>query len=392
MQYLVALKALKDNGYEPTRTILLSYVPDEEIGGLDGMSLLLQSNWFNSIKVDVALDEGLACPEDDYCIFYGERMPWWISFVAKGNTGHASRFIEGTAVEQAIAIANKATTFRTEQKEMLHGKGHNHHAGCSHAIAAKKKTLGDVTSLNITVMRASVTNNGVDAINVIPDTAELIADIRVPPHIPLEDMADTLTEWCQEVTQKTPNLPPNGGVTWSLVNNTPKKHHVTSCDPAKNPWYNIFLQTIQSQCGIKLQPSVFPAATDSRFLRAFGVKALGFSPMRRSPVLLHEHDEYLGKDIFVEGCEIYIRLIRNLTVSSEFDEYVDPDTIDQGAASSAGLGCPFNPEDFEDDDEEGTTLPEAPVGSASRSSAEALTQAPSSAQPKAPARCPYGHG
>jgi aminoacylase len=54
---------------------------------------------------------------------------------------------------------------------------------------------------------------------------------------------------------------------------------------------------------------VFPAATDSRFLRALGIKALGFSPMRHSPILLHEHDEYIDKSVFIEGCNVFVSLI-----------------------------------------------------------------------------------
>jgi aminoacylase len=54
---------------------------------------------------------------------------------------------------------------------------------------------------------------------------------------------------------------------------------------------------------------IFPAATDSRFLRALGIKAIGFSPMRNSPILLHEHDEYLDTDVFVEGCAVYEKLL-----------------------------------------------------------------------------------
>ncbi len=66
---------------------------------------------------------------------------------AKGNTGHASRFIDGTAVEQLLGVTQRALEFREEQRTLLHGSAHP--AGCSHSVA-RKKTLGDVTSLNIT--------------------------------------------------------------------------------------------------------------------------------------------------------------------------------------------------------------------------------------------------
>jgi hypothetical protein len=40
-----------------------------------------------------------------------------------------------------------------------------------------------------------------------------------------------------------------------------------------------------------------------------GVKALGFSPIRRSEILLHENDEYLDEKIFIEGCNVYVKLL-----------------------------------------------------------------------------------
>ncbi len=91
-----------------------------------------------------------------------------------------------------------------------------------------------------------------------------------------------------------------------------KNHSVTSTDPKDNVWYGIIQQTLANKFSIDLTPQVFPAATDSRFLRVLGVKALGFSPMRRSPILLHEHDEYLAIDVFVEGCNVFVEVIRAL--------------------------------------------------------------------------------
>lgn len=57
VQYIVALQALKARGFAPVRTIRLSFVPDEEIGGADGMGVLLRSSWFGERSVGLALDE-----------------------------------------------------------------------------------------------------------------------------------------------------------------------------------------------------------------------------------------------------------------------------------------------------------------------------------------------
>lgn len=104
--------------------------------------------------------------------------------------GHGSRFIEGTAIEQILQVTQKALLFRQDQKKILHGNTEydvppstesepssssatnamttgckrsrstpqeHLHTNCSHSVAFKKrKTLGDVTTLNITQLHAGV--------------------------------------------------------------------------------------------------------------------------------------------------------------------------------------------------------------------------------------------
>ena len=77
-------------------------------------------------------------------------------------------------------------------------------------------------------------------------------------------------------------------------------------------WLDSFKKTCEDmKC--KANWTVFPAGTDSRFLRNAGYPAIGFSPIIHTPVLLHDHNEYLPKDVFLHGIEIYVKLIENLT-------------------------------------------------------------------------------
>jgi aminoacylase len=317
VQYLTAVRKLKSMGYQPTRTIYITYVPDEEIGGIDGMNVLTSSTWFESKNFALALDEGLASTDGSVSVFYGERLPWWVRVKATGNTGHGSRFIDGTAVEQVVGIVNKALAFREQQKDILHGRGR--HAGCSHAVLKKKQpTLGDVTSLNVTMLRAGVQAGGKDVINVVPSVAEAGFDVRISPHMNPDDFAATLDTWCQEVQSTTTGLPAGGGIKWEFFHDPLRCHAVTSTDPAENPWWTVLQSTLKEKFQIDSNAEVFPAATDSRFLRALGVKVFGFSPIRNSPILLHEHDEYIDETVFLEGCEIYVELIKVLSTQSTF--------------------------------------------------------------------------
>lgn len=40
-----------------------------------------------------------------------------------------------------------------------------------------------------------------------------------------------------------------------------------------------------------------------------GIPCFGFSPMRRLPILLHDHDEYISVAAFEEGIAIYEKMI-----------------------------------------------------------------------------------
>ncbi|GKY95824.1 hypothetical protein MPSEU_000543000 [Mayamaea pseudoterrestris] len=329
IQYLEALRKLKadDPNFQPTRTIVVSLVPDEEVGGA-GMAAFLESTFYKQLPgIALALDEGLASTTETYSVFYGERIPWFIDVTAHGRTGHGSRFIEETAVEQIVALANKALAFRTGQRDKLML---GQHENCAHAVAAKNSkkqaiennngrnekgmALGDVTSLNITTLEAGVKVGDTFAYNCVPPLAKCSLDIRITPHTDPKQIGDMLDQWCQECSHDDKNFK----LEWSYIGrgHDTMEHALTSCDATVNPWYGIF-EDAMSNMGLQIEPSVFPAATDSRFLRALGVRALGFSPMRSTtsvpcPILLHENDEYLPEPTFVEGIAVYVGIIHAL--------------------------------------------------------------------------------
>lgn len=63
---------------------------------------------------------------------------------------------------------------------------------------------------------------------------------------------------------------------------------------------------------LKTKLQVFPGGTDSRHIRSVGIPAIGFSPMNNTPVLLHDHDEFLQADVYLRGIEIYKEIIGNV--------------------------------------------------------------------------------
>lgn len=43
-----------------------------------------------------------------------------------------------------------------------------------------------------------------------------------------------------------------------------------------------------------------------------GIPALGFSPMMYTQILLHDHNEYLNENTFLNGINVYYNIIKGL--------------------------------------------------------------------------------
>uniref|UniRef100_A0A8C2TLV6 Aminoacylase 1 n=1 Tax=Coturnix japonica TaxID=93934 RepID=A0A8C2TLV6_COTJA len=258
IQYLEAVRRLKAEGKSFARTIHLSFVPDEEVGGYKGMVMFLQRPEFKALNVGFALDEGIKVK----CV---------------GSPGHGSRFITNTAAEKLHKVITSFLAFRESEKQRLKSN--------------TNLTLGDVTSLNLTMLEGGV------SFNVVPSEMSVGFDIRIPPTVDLKAFEEQVAAWCREA---------GDGVTYEFLQKC-MDQHITSTEDS-DPWWKAFSGVCRDM-KLPLKLEIFPAATDSRYIRAAGYPALGFSPMNRTPVLLHDHNEFLNEDVFLRGIDIYAHLL-----------------------------------------------------------------------------------
>ena len=100
-----------------------------------------------------------------------------------------------------------------------------------------------------------------------------------------------------------------GGVTIEFMNKFTDRT-LTSV-AAGDPWFAAFKKGCDAS-GIETQPRIFSGATDSRFIREVGVPALGFSPMNRTPVLLHDHNEFLNEKVFLDGIGVFVNIVKEI--------------------------------------------------------------------------------
>ncbi|OMJ28908.1 Aminoacylase-1 [Smittium culicis] len=281
--YLEAVRNLKAQGKTPLRNVYLTFVPDEEIGGEDGMQKFLLTPEFKEMNAGFALDEGIANPGPELYAFYGERNKNQVVFTCRGNTGHGSQFITDTASAKVLAISQELMAFRdAEEQKLITAYGE-----------VNQSNLGFVTTVNLNIIQGGV------QINVVPDSFKAEFDIRVDPEVDLAEF----NKWLQSIADK------NDAELKFLDNVYPKC--VTDIGPANKNW-KVMCDVIEKK-GLKTINAIFPAATDSRYLRRAGIPAIGISPLRNIPVLLHVHNEYVNESLFMEGVDLYTDLIDELS-------------------------------------------------------------------------------
>ncbi|PXF40602.1 Aminoacylase-1 [Gracilariopsis chorda] len=294
LQYLEALAELAQKNWIPKRTIHVSFVPDEEIGGRDGMGKFVESPEFDALNVGVALDEGLPRDDGKFNVYYGERRTWWLAVKVNDNPGHGATLPDRTASNTLNKIIANALAFREKQVKRL----------------KQGVDPGYIIGVNLAYLKAGHPDEEMASgfvMNVIPSVSEAGFDIRVPPTVHNTDVEQEIESWfmCDE-KEKCP------GVSYDWVMKV-ETDVMTSRDPSENTFITPFMNGMKNS-GIEDQLShgIFPAATDSRYIRKKGIPCFGFSPINRSPDLLHKHNEYLPVDTYMRGIRIYENLIQEL--------------------------------------------------------------------------------
>lgn len=277
IQYIECVRRLKQKGIQLRRTVHLSFVPDEEIGGNDGMEKFVHCQDFRDLNVGFALDEGMASKGDHFILFPGERSIWQLHVHCPGNPGHGSLLLPNTAGEKLRVVIDRFMDFRQKEKSRLESDSN--------------LTIGDVTSVNLTIVQGGVQNN------VVPPEMMACFDVRLAVDVDHEQFEEMVRGWCAEAGRD---------VRIEFRQKNPKVE-VTKLDDT-NPWWVVFKKECD-EMNLKLKREIFPGGTDSRYVRYVGIPAFGFSPMNNTPVLLHDHDEYLNETVFLRGIDIYCKLI-----------------------------------------------------------------------------------
>nr|KJB77466.1 hypothetical protein B456_012G138500 [Gossypium raimondii] len=286
MQYLEAIRRLKLSGFQPKRSLYLSFVPDEEIGGYDGAKKLAYSDVFKDMNVEIVLDEGLPSTDENYRLFYAEMAPWWLVIKSNGAPGHGAKLYDNSAMENLLKSIESIRRFRASQFDLL---------------KAGLKSKGDVISVNMVFLKAGTPSP-------TPSEAEAGFDIRAPPTADIESLEKRIEEeWAPASRNMTfefkQKVTPHDDLGRPLI---------TATDDS-NPWWTLIEEAINKANGKIGKPEILSGATDARYFRQLGLTAIGFSPMTNTPFLLHDHNEFLNKAEYFKGINVYESIIEAYT-------------------------------------------------------------------------------
>lgn len=197
-----------------------------------------------------------------------------------GKPGHGSQHFDGTVGEKAAYIMGKLYEFRAQQKELI---------GTTSFMDVAK-----VTTVNMTKLSGGV------QVNVIPPQITLTYDMRIAVDVDLVQWEAQLWEWCKEA----------GGEIDIIFERKDPAAATTKMDESNRYW--TAMKEATDELGLELEPCICPGATDMLFVRAQGIPAFGFSPMNKTPVLAHDHDECLDAGVYLRGIEIYQTILTKL--------------------------------------------------------------------------------
>lgn len=177
---------------------------------------------------------------------------------------------------------NKLNEFRQSQIDLIKGKPASY--------------LATVTTVNLTKLEGGVQSN------VIPPQISLTYDMRLGIDVNHDEWEAQLRKWFEEA---------GGDIEMTFqVKNLPVPP--TKLDNSNKYW--VAFEIAIKELGEQVTPAIMPAATDIRFVRALGIPSLGFMPINKTPVLLHDHDEFLSVDTYLRGIEIYSTIFEKLGI------------------------------------------------------------------------------
>ncbi|MFC1667606.1 M20 family metallopeptidase [Candidatus Omnitrophota bacterium] len=274
---LLALEAIKRCGAKPKVNLQVSFVPDEEIGGMTGLGYLIQRNL---VKADYAMSEGYS---RNY-VSMGNKGVLWAEVTVRGKAAHASMPHNG--VNSFERMLELAIELKKLKKRISRRKTRYH--------------MRDAISKSPSFVMGGLLKGGVK-VNVVPGIVKFSIDRRLIP----EENADLAKKEIEKVVERFNRIHKDSRVNVKFYS---KGNH--SISRRDRIFFSAVSNSIKIVTGKKAIYSLMPGATDMRYFMWKGVPALGYSA--KGGEGWHSDNEFVYIDSLIDTAKVYALVISDL--------------------------------------------------------------------------------
>ncbi|MEA9983769.1 MULTISPECIES: M20/M25/M40 family metallo-hydrolase [Subtercola] len=309
---LTALGEILGSGRQPARDLVVAFFADEEAGGVFGSHFMVREHpdVFEGATEAISEVGGYSIDlggQRAYLVQTGEKALIWIKLVARGRAGHGSQINDENAVTRlAGAVARigsqewpvKLTkTTRQLLDSVAAILGHDPKQVSAEELAIATGTASRFISATLRATTNPTLLSGGYKVNVIPDRAEALVDVRVLPGDEVEVMARIreLAGPYVDVEVMHQDVGLETDFTGPLVDQMIAS--LQKLDP-----------------GAEVLPYLLSAGTDNKALSMLGIKGYGFAPLQLPPdldfpALFHGVDERVPLNALVFGTDVLTDLL-----------------------------------------------------------------------------------
>ncbi|HEX2465214.1 MAG TPA: M20/M25/M40 family metallo-hydrolase [Thermoanaerobaculia bacterium] len=323
--HLAALVALQRERAQLKRDVIFLAVADEETGGAEGTQWLWKEHADLLEGAAFVLNEGGSNRvAGDRLFWWGievaQKRPLWLRVTTSGRGGHGSTYNPASATHQLVFSLAKLFETAPEMRvsaaakdyfgalARFHGNAFEQVFGSGDLATVEREfqrmlddgrinevLLPGMTAFFQDTVQITSLATPTSSINVVPQQAEALVDVRLLPDTPVEDVLKRMRDAMGqnpsiEVLLSSPPTPPSSTQTelWTVLE-----------------------RTLGTEA--PLVPSFITGTTDSRYFRERGIAAYGFSPfvLAGDEVRgIHGADESIPLERFKNGLLIMKKVVR----------------------------------------------------------------------------------
>jgi succinyl-diaminopimelate desuccinylase len=266
---IFAVKALKNLGIKPKKTIALAFVADEEQGSRYGIQHLIKQGLFKKDDLIIVPDGG---NENGSFIEIAEKSALWFRIRTTGRQVHASR------PHQGLNAHRVGMEYALTLDKLLHRK-----------YAFKDEYFDPPES----TFEPTKKEKNVDAVNIAPGEDVTYFDCRVLPNYNLEEILEDIHCLAEEFERKT-------GATIKIE--LLQKSVAPKPTEANSKIVSMLKETIKKVRGVEPKVGGIGGGTCAAFFRQIDVPAVVWSTIDETA---HQPNEYAKIENIIADAKVY---------------------------------------------------------------------------------------